>query len=78
MRIFAFVNRIKKLAAVGAAGVMLSLPASCNLDDFTTTTTTTLSGEEVVTYFAKSWILTPIENWIDRGIDKLFDELNDD
>ena len=78
MRIYGYFNRFKKFAAIGAAGIMLQLPASCQLEDFTTSTTTTLEGREVVSYFARSWIVTPIERWLDDRIDALFDELDGD
>ena len=77
MRLYQQFNRFKKFVAIGAAGILLQLPASCQLEDFTTTTTTTLEGREVVSYFARSWIVTPIEQWLDNRIDALFDKWED-
>lgn len=56
----------------------MGLLSSCDLSDFTTTSTVTLSARDVILYFARSAILTPIENAITQGIDKLFDDENSD
>lgn len=65
--------RVRRLATIAAAGVMLQSPLACNLQDFSTTTTTTLNGREVVTFLVRSAILTPLDNLVTAGIDRFFD-----
>jgi hypothetical protein len=48
------------------------------LSDFTTTSTVTLDTREVVSYLVRSFILTPIETAINNGIDKVFEQLEDE
>lgn len=78
MNVYQKLNRFKKAAAVGVTGTMLALPASCDLGEFTTTSTVTLDGREVVSFLVRSWIMTPIQDGIDRGIDAFFDQFEDD
>ena len=78
MRIYQKMARYRKMAAVGAAGLMLAAPVSCDLGEFTTTSTVTLDGREVVSFLVRSWILTPIEDGIDRGINAFFDQFAGD
>ena len=67
----------RKRMIVLTTGTTMAFPtgllSSCDLDDFTTTSTVTLSARDVILYFARSAILTPIENALTQGIDRLFD-----
>lgn len=56
---------------------LLAGTSGCELDDFQTTTTTTLSGRDVVTYFVRSLILDPIDQYLTDRIDEAFDEDED-
>ena len=52
----------------------------CTVDfgDFTSSSTVTLDGREVVTYLVRSLVLTPIQTYVDNGIDYIFDRLEDE
>ncbi len=50
----------------------------CDIGEFTTTSTVTLDTREIMRFLVKSWVVTPIENAIDTGIDRLFDEIQGD
>jgi len=71
----------RRLASVNVLALALVVPGvlsdldGCDFGEFTTTTTTTLDGREVVQFLVRSWILTPIEEYLDRSIDALFDKL---
>ncbi len=74
-RTFGRLGRMKRALTLGAAGVLFASPfASCDLGQFTTTSTVTLDGREVVSFLVRSWLLTPIENAVDEGIDRFFDQ----
>ncbi|GEM_PF-2379712 len=76
-RTYGRLARIKRTLALGAAGVLLASPfTSCDLGQFTTTSTVTLDGREVVSFLVRSWILTPIENAVDEGINRFFDQFD--
>ena len=79
METYRRLSGIRKAAVAGTMGVasVCSL-GGCDLGEFTTTTTTTLDGREVVTYLARSAILTPIDNFITNAIDSFFDQLQDE
>lgn len=69
----------KKFAALSMMGTALALPFpfnSCTFDQFTSTSTVTLDSRDVVSFLLRSWILTPIENVINTGIDKLFEQFD--
>lgn len=72
----------RKRMVILTTGTTLAFPmgllSSCELSDFTTTSTVTMSAREVVLYFARSAILTPIENALTQGVDRLFDKLDED
>ena len=76
-RTFGWLTRKKRTLALAATGVLLASPfASCDLGQFTTTSTVTLDGREVVSFLVRSWILTPIENAVDEGINRFFDRFD--
>jgi hypothetical protein len=68
---------LRKYALTTMLGTTLAI-GSCNLGEFTSTSTVTLSGREVVSFLVRSWILTPIQDAIDNGINKLFDNIEGD
>lgn len=68
---------LRRWAATGLLGSTLAI-GSCDFGEFTSTSTVTLSGREVVQFLVRSWVLTPIENAIDTGIDSLFDRIDED
>jgi aerobic-type carbon monoxide dehydrogenase small subunit (CoxS/CutS family) len=70
-------NRMRGLRALVASVLLASTMGGCDLGEFTTTSTVTLDGREVVTYLVSAWILTPIQNAINAGIDKVFDAIED-
>jgi hypothetical protein len=77
MRTYKRVYGLKRLAAVGMLGTAFAF-GGCDLGEFTSTSTITLSGREVMTFLARSWILTPIQTAIDNGIDAFFDRIEDE
>ncbi len=71
-------KRVKrKLAALTMAGMLFQL-GSCNFDDITTTTTTTLNTRDVLVTLLRSWIITPIDNYLTDRIDSFVDTLSDE
>ena len=68
---------IRKYVLASTLGTTLAI-GSCNLSDFSTTSTVTLDSREVVSFLVRSWLLTPIETLINNGIDKFFDQFDDD
>jgi len=77
MRSYRFMSRVRRFAAVSVLGTTLAL-GGCEVGEFSTTSTITLDSREVVRFFVKSWVVTPIENAIDTGIDRLFDQIEGD
>jgi hypothetical protein len=69
-----FMSRVRRLAAVSLLGTTFLL-GGCDIGEFTTTSTVTLDTREIMRFLVKSWVVTPIENAIDTGIDRLFDEI---
>jgi len=72
-----FISRARRFAAVSVLGSTLVL-GGCDIGEFTTTSTVTLDTREIMRFLVKSWVVTPIENAIDTGIDRLFDEIQGD
>lgn len=73
------IHKMRKLTGLALTGSLLAFPfGSCDFGDFTSTSTVTLSGREVVTYLVRTALLSPIEQAINTGIDKLFDNLEDE
>lgn len=75
------IGKWKKWAMITTMGTAFAFPfGSCEFGEFQATSTVTLDGRDVVTYLVSSWILTPISNAIDAGVNQLFDkfENNDD
>lgn len=68
---------IRRWAAVSMLGSTFAV-GGCELGEFTSTSTVTLDGREVVSFLVRSWVLTPIENAVTTGIEKLFDQLEGD
>jgi hypothetical protein len=64
-------GRLRRAAIILTAGSALQL-GSCSFDEFEGTFT--LDSRDVVSFLVKSWVLTPLENWVDAGIDELFSE----
>ena len=75
-------SRLARLRRFTTAGIMgtclLWWPGGCDLGTFSATSTVTLDGREVISSIVKSGILTPLETWIDAGVEALFDRLEDD
>jgi hypothetical protein len=72
-------SRLRRFVATGAMGTcLLWWPGGCDPGSITTTTTVTLDTEDIVTMIIKSTILTPLENWIDAGVEAFFDKFEDD
>ena len=68
--------RLRRFAAAGMLGTCLvAWPGGCDLGTFTATSTVTLDGRQVISSLVKSGILTPLETWIDMGVEALFDKL---
>ena len=70
-------SRIQRFAAVSVLGSTFVL-GGCDVGEFTTTSTVTLDSREVLRFFVKSLVVTPIEDAIDTGVDRLFDEIRGD
>lgn len=77
MQIYKRMSRIRRYAAVSLLGTTCAF-GSCDLGSFESTSTVTLDGREVVQFLVRSWIVTPITDLIDAGIDRVFDQLDDD
>jgi hypothetical protein len=65
------------MASLMAMGTVFQF-GSCDLGEFQSTSTVTLSGREVVSFLVRSWVLTPIENAIDTGVERFFDRFDDE
>lgn len=69
-------SRLQNLAAASLMGTcLLWWPGGCDFGSITTTSTVTLDGRTVISSLIKSGILTPLETWINTGVDALFDKL---
>ena len=79
MRGKSFVRALQKRMVVltVGCGILFQFGGSCNLGEFTTTTTTTLSGRGVVSFLLRPWILSPLEQAVNNGINGFFDRLDD-
>ena len=70
------IHRLKELAIVGVLGTAFVVPlGGCDMGEFTATSTVTLDGREVVSFLVRSWVLTPIEEAINNGVERLFDRI---
>lgn len=67
-------SRMRRIAAVGMLGTTMQL-GGCQFGEFPATFT--LQTRDVAEMLVRSWVLTPIENAINAGIDRLFDALED-
>lgn len=67
------ITRIKRWSMVLFAGTAFQFGA-CQLDEFNTTSVVTLNTRDVVNFLVQSWILTPIQNVIQNGVDNFFDD----
>jgi hypothetical protein len=55
-------------------GTALAFPfGRCNFGEFTSTSTVTLDSRQVIAFLVRGAILTPIEQAIDAGVNRLFD-----
>jgi hypothetical protein len=68
---------VKRLSVMGMAGAMFAF-GGCDIGEFTTTSTVTLNGREVVSALIQGLILTPIATAVEEGIDRVFDEIEDE
>jgi hypothetical protein len=65
----------RKWAIMGTMGTAFVLPiGNCNVSEFSTTTTTTLSAAEVVTYLVRSWLITPIDDFVTERVQNFFSD----
>lgn len=67
------ITRIKRWSAVLFMGTAFQL-GGCQFDEFSTTSVVTLNTRDVVNFLVTSWILTPIQNAIQNGVDNFFDD----
>ncbi len=68
---------LRRTAALAIFGTLFAT-GGCDSDEFTTTSTVTLNTRDVASFLIRSWVLTPIENAIENGLDNLFDVEEDD
>lgn len=69
--------KLRKKMMVLATGMALAFPfGSCNFDEITTTST--VDTRVVVQSLVKSWVLTPIETFVNDKIDGFFDHIAGD
>lgn len=67
------IPRIKRWSMVLCAGTAFQF-GGCQLDEFNTTSVVTLNTRDVVNFLVQSWVLTPIQNAIQNGVDNFFDD----
>jgi hypothetical protein len=68
---------LRKLAMVAAVGTMFQF-GGCNLSEFTTSASLTLTARDLVNLLVDTVLLTLLEYAIDDGVDKFFDQFDDE
>ncbi len=63
---------MRRAAVVGRLGTGLQF-GGCQFDEFQATVT--VQSRDVAVFLVRSWLLTPLEEAINAGIDRLFDKL---
>jgi hypothetical protein len=63
---------MRRAAVVGMLGTVLQF-GGCRFSEFEATLT--LQSRDVAELLVRSWLLTPLEEAINAGIDRLFDKL---
>jgi len=68
---------LRRIAMIGAFGTTFLL-GGCNISEFTTSASLTLTARDLVNLLVDTVLLGPIETAIDNGVDKFFDQLEDE
>lgn len=69
--------RLRRLMLVGLIGTTLATGPCSSLSDFTSTSTVTFSGREIAAYIVNALLLTPLQQALDTGVDRIFDKLEE-
>jgi hypothetical protein len=67
---------LRRIVMVGAVGTLFQF-GGCNISEFTTSASLTLTARDLVNLLVDTVLLGPIETAIDNGVDRFFDELED-